>query len=316
MAPYVVAASVSAVWCGAAIWLGPRLGFVDHPERSELTAHRRPAIPLGGVGIYLGVVSTSVLTDDWSASLVAASTVILALGLVDDRFGLSPISRLIVQGIAAMIVVAGLGADLWFSIFGVILIVVCVNAVNLYDGLDGLAGLSAAISALGLALLSPNRGLTAESSLILSAALAGFLVFNWHPARVFLGNSGAYLVGLLLARQILEVSAPSVAETLVVSATIGVFLIDLIVSIIRRIMARGQLFTGDRDHIYDQLRSRGGSVPAVALTSAAAQAAIVVLVVILDRAVAIPATLLILTSLLIVVVALLGRAGFIIPRST
>lgn len=315
MASYVVAASVSAVWCGAAIWLGPRLGFVDHPERSELTAHRRPAVPLGGVGIYLAVVVASVLRDDWSVSLLAAGTMILALGLIDDRFGLSPITRMIVQGIAAVIVVASLGSNLWFSVFGVILIVVSVNAVNLYDGLDGLAGLSAGVSALGLALLSSNRGLPVEGPLILSAALAGFLIFNWHPARVFLGNSGAYLVGLLLAGRILEVSTPSVADTLVVSALLGVFLIDLIVSIIRRIMAGGHLFAGDRNHLYDQLRSRGGSVPAVALTSAAAQAAIVVLVVILDRAVTISASLLILASLLIVVVTLLGRAGFIIPRS-
>ena len=316
MASYVVAAALSAVWCGAAIWLGPRLGFVDHPERSELTAHRRPAVPLGGVGIYLGVIAGSVVGDDWSVPLVVAGGLILVLGLADDRFGLSPITRLIVQGMAAVIVVASLGSGLWWSVFAVILILVSVNALNLYDGLDGLAGLSGAVSALGLAVLSSNRGLGVETPLILSAALGGFLIFNWHPARVFLGNSGAYLVGLLLVSQILEVSEESVADTLVVSAVLGVFLLDLIVSIIRRIMAGGHLFAGDRNHLYDQLRGRGASVPAVALTSAAAQAAFVVVGVILDQAVTIYVALLVMVSLLIVVVALLGRAGFITPRST
>lgn len=314
----LVAALVAVAWCGVAIWLGPRIGFVDRPDRSSLTAHSRPVVTLGGVGIYLGVHVAAVSRGEVDMTLLAASTLILVLGLIDDRLGLSPVVRLIFQLLAGLILVLwGPLADsgLWFAVMGVGLVVIAVNAVNLYDGLDGLAGLSALVSALGLALLLGMGGVSASLPLELAAALGGFLLFNWHPARLFLGNSGAYVTGLLLAYLVLDATIPSSPDALLVSAVLGVFLIDLAASVLRRLRAGGHLMAGDRSHLYDQLRDRGLSVPLLASMSAFVQGVLVLAVVGVVRLVPVETGLVTMSALFAAILALLARAGFLTPRS-
>jgi UDP-GlcNAc:undecaprenyl-phosphate GlcNAc-1-phosphate transferase len=162
-----------------------------------------------------------------------------------------------------------------YALIAVAVIVVAINAVNLFDGLDGLAGTTGVITAAGLGALA----LIDESSVVMlvamAAALLGFLIFNWHPARVFLGDGGSYLLAFLLASEVIRLSPVGELELLATSAVLGVFVIDLAVTLIRRRARRQPLFLGDRSHVYDQLVDRGWSIQRVVLTTAAVQAVLV-----------------------------------------
>lgn len=288
MVGLITAVVLSAIWCAIAIGLGPAVGFVDKPD-SDLKVHRRPAVPLGGVGIFLAVHAALTVDDQLDPGLLAASGILLVTGLIDDRRGLSPWLRLVAAAGAGVVMMAwsavGFGDDLPLLATGVLLVVVAVNAVNLFDGLDGLAGSAAAVSAVGLAVLAAMRGVPTLFGLVLVGALAGFLVFNWHPARVFLGDNGAYSAGLFLAYGVLDISRQDPIQGLVIPiATLGVFLVDLAVTILRRLRKGLPLFGGDRDHLYDRLHRQGWSVPAVVVAVVAVQAGFIALALMLEAA--------------------------------
>ncbi len=281
MAGVAVAAVVALAWAGLAILIGPRIGFVDRPDDPALKTHTRPAVPLGGVGVFAGVHAGMAVEGIFDPGLAAATAGLVVLGLLDDRYRLAPLLRLAVQVLLAVVVVVfadgGWSAAPLALVVGVQLVVGTVNAVNLFDGLDGLVGASGVVAALGVAALGEARGLNGTFGVVMAAALVGFLVLNWHPARVFLGDNGSYVVGAFLAYGIMRMSPEPVDSRLVVAAVLlGVFALDLAVTIIRRRLAGAPLFTGDRSHIYDQLRDRGMTVPWVAITMAAVQVLYVV----------------------------------------
>lgn len=269
-----VAAAVSAGWALLAITLGPELGFVDRPD-DNLKTHLRPGVPLGGVGIFLAMVVAAAITDDLRSltvipTLIAGAGAVM-LGLIDDRRGLSPRVRLVAEAVIGIALAWPdlTGGRLLSGLLVVVATVLAINAVNLYDGLDGLVGATAAVTALvaGVVIL-PARPIGWP----LGAALIGFLVFNWHPARVFLGDNGSYLVGVLLVAIGLRLGPAGSAITPILAiALLGVFLIDLAVTVIRRARAGAELFGGDRSHTYDQLHDGGWSIRRVAATSTAAQ---------------------------------------------
>jgi UDP-GlcNAc:undecaprenyl-phosphate GlcNAc-1-phosphate transferase len=276
MAGIGVALVVALAWAALAIPLGPRIGFVDHPDDPSLKRHARPAVPLGGVGVFLGVHIGMAIEGIFDPGLAAATAGLLALGLLDDRFQLSARMRFVVQvALAFVIVVFADGA--WSAqppavVVGVVLVVGTINAVNLFDGLDGLVGSSAAVAAVGVAALAEVRGLNGVFGLVMAGALVGFLILNWHPARVFLGDNGSYVVGAFLAYGIMRISPEPIDSRLAVAAVLlGVLALDLAITIIRRKLAGSPLFVGDRSHIYDQLRDRAWSVRWVAVTIAVVQ---------------------------------------------
>ncbi|HSK06677.1 MAG TPA: MraY family glycosyltransferase [Acidimicrobiia bacterium] len=312
----IVAGAVCLAWCVLAVWLGPRIGYLDRPDDPALKAHLHPAVPLGGVGVFLGVHLAALARDGLDVTLLAATAIVLVLGLVDDRRGLPPVVRLGVELAAAAVLVFVGGPDGGpvFIVLSIALVVLAINAVNLFDGLDGLAASVTLVTVLGIAWLGGGRGLDTEMPLEMVAALGGFLVLGWHPARVFLGDAGAYVIGLLLAHAIIESSGDSTIRLMISSGLLGVLAVDLMVTMLRRRRSGHPLFLGDRSHIYDQLRDRGLSVPGVALAMAAAQAAIVVIVVVVDRSLGPWPSLLVLASIVIVVVALLARLGFLRPE--
>jgi UDP-GlcNAc:undecaprenyl-phosphate/decaprenyl-phosphate GlcNAc-1-phosphate transferase len=314
----IVAAAISLIWSFVAIRLGPKIGYLDRPDDPVLKTHEHPAVPLGGVGIFLGVNIAAMTRGGLDLTLFLATGIVLVLGLVDDRRGLPPVVRLLVELVAALILVMGSSRSEdgpLVVVFGVVLVVFAINAVNLFDGLDGLAASVALVTALGLAWLAGGRGLDSFLSLEMAAALGGFLVFGWHPARVFLGDAGAYVVGALLAWVILEVSPGGPIQLIVTAGMLGVFAIDLMVTFLRRMRGGRPLFIGDRSHVYDQLRDRGWSVPVVALSMAAAQAVIALIVVGVDRLLASWPSFFVLAVILIVTLAALFRLGFLSPQA-
>lgn len=308
----LVAAAVGA----AAIQLGPALGFVDRPD-GYLKSHDIPAVPLGGVGIFLAVHLAMALEGAFDVGLLAATGMLLVLGLVDDRRPLSSVFRLIIEAAAG--VVLALAANVPSVpdtpvgvLLVVVVVVVAVNAVNLMDGLDGLAGSSALVTAAGVGILAGVRGLPFEYGFMVAGALAGFLIWNWPKARLFLGDNGAYVVAGFLAYGILEASPrASELQILVASGLLGVFAVDLAVTLTRRRISGRPLFEGDRSHVYDQMRDRGMGVAQVALVFAAAQAVIVALVVVVDWLAPPIMAIALLSATVVGVVLGLGRAGFL-----
>lgn len=258
----VVAGLVSWLGSVAATRIGPRLGWVDRPDGSVLKVHRGTAVTLGGVAILVGVVAGWSVTGRVVWGVVGLSLAVVILGLADDRVDLSPVARLVVEA-ALGVGMVGSGTtplrptSVVELAVGVVLVVAGINAVNLFDGLDGLAGSAAGVSFLGLAALAMMRDLDPSLALLAAAAVGGFLILNRHPARVFLGDNGAYLIGLLLVVETVRVSPDGLGVQLWTAGLIsGVFVVDLVFTVLRRGLAGGGLLSGDRGHLYDRLHRR------------------------------------------------------------
>ena len=265
----LIAAAVAFGWCAVAIKIGPLLGFIDQPDDTGLKPHARPAIPLGGVGVFLGIHIALALSRSFDTSLLIASGLVLVLGLIDDRHPLSPLLRLGVEAAAGVVI--GLRFFDGIGIVGAtVLVVVAINAVNLFDGLDGLAGAATVVTGFGLAWLGTVRATDPAFGLALAGAALGFLLLNWHPAKVFLGDNGSYVIGVFLVFGMIE-PAPSLERLGPNLLLMGVFGLDLGATVLRRRLTGHPMFAGDRNHTYDQLHANGVSIRAVAMVAATVQ---------------------------------------------
>ena len=249
------AAAVAAT--PAAMWLARRTGLLDRP--GDLKIQAEPVPYLGGLGVAAGL---AVGVARSHPALLLPLGLALVIGVVDDARQIRATTRLVAEvavGLAAAAVVPVRLPGVLAVVAVTIAVITVVNGVNMLDGLDGMAAGTALISAVGFALVLDGAGRTA--ALALAGALAGFLLFNRPPARVYLGDGGAYLVGAALA--LLLVLAWSPDRRLAVS--IGALplvvcpVAELGFTLVRRIRSGSQLLAGDRSHIYDQLVDRGWS---------------------------------------------------------
>jgi UDP-GlcNAc:undecaprenyl-phosphate GlcNAc-1-phosphate transferase len=243
--------------------LGRRIGLVDHPTGDELKIHAEPTPLTGGIGVLLATLVCAAAPGGGVAPSVAvASVMMLALGVADDLRKLSPGVRLAVQLAAGgLLAVAGLTiAPLGVvgPVAVVFMIPVLTNAMNMVDGQDGLAAGLAVAAAAGLSLIAASEGEPQRVGLTLIGALVGFLVWNRPPARVFLGDGGAYAVGCLLG--VLAVDSSGSWEGLFGSVIcLGVIALELLSTIVRRSMRGSSLLSGDRGHVYDVIAEMLGS---------------------------------------------------------
>lgn len=317
MVAVVVGFAIALTWSYLALWLGPRVGLIDHPG-DGLKVHKRPTPLLGGVGVFAGLHLGMAASGAGDAALFAGTSLVLLLGLADDRLELPPRLRLLAEVVAAVVLVALMDDGLHSPagvVFAVAVIVVGINAVNLLDGLDALVGSTALVTAGGAVWAGVAIRGGWELGAALAGSLAGFLVLNRPPARLFLGDNGSYTVGMTLAYAALRATPEGTAPMLLlVAGLLGVYIIDLTVTILRRARNQKPLFTGDRSHIYDQLRERGWSTVQVVAIAALTQAVLVAGFVAL--AVAGPGTVPVATALVGVgclALATAWRAGFLSP---
>ena len=226
--------------------LGRALRLADNPAGDPLKIHRRPVSVLGGAAVLVCALATGAPSR---ATLVAVAIVLVA-GIVDDVRSLTPLLQGAAQ-LAAGLALAANGDRL--AALALLLVVACTNGVNFVDGQDGLAAGLAAIAAVTLAGLGGGSlGYT------LAAALAAFLVWNAIGNQLFLGNGGAYGVGVVLAVLAVELVTRSGWHGVCASAlTLGVFACELGHTVLRR--AGSDLTAGDRSHSYDLLASELGS---------------------------------------------------------
>jgi UDP-GlcNAc:undecaprenyl-phosphate/decaprenyl-phosphate GlcNAc-1-phosphate transferase len=258
---FLVPLALSLVLTPVARVAGLRLGLVDSPQPGPLKIHEAPVSLLGGIAVVAATLGGVAIVGRWVPGAVATAAILaLGTGLLDDVRPLPAWLRALLQALAGLLLVLGglrlaplgpLGA-----VGVVFLAVACTNAVNMMDGQDGLAGGLTAIAALGLAGLSAllNQPDGVDLGIALAGALAGFLVWNRPPARIFLGNGGAYGIGLLLAALVAGVSNVGGWSGMLAAGTcLGVFVLELVLTVARRARAADSLVGGDRGHSYDVL---------------------------------------------------------------
>lgn len=245
--------------------------MLDHPNERSL--HARPTPRTGGLAIcaalLLGwLVSTVLYTQTVvPAQMVWGAAIIAGISILDDRFGLSQLLRFVAQLGAAVVLISG-----YFVIQGEILPGMPVsvlfataltplltlwltNLYNFMDGMDGFAGGMAVIGFGALAVLGWGQGdlLYAGSALAVSAAAAGFLVFNFPPARIFMGDSGSTTLGFLVAAFSIGASRRGIAPAWVTLMIFSPFVVDATVTLLRR-GARGEpVWRPHRSHYYQRL---------------------------------------------------------------
>jgi UDP-GlcNAc:undecaprenyl-phosphate GlcNAc-1-phosphate transferase len=251
-----------------------RLGVVDRPARRKL--HTAPVPLLGGVAIYGAVIGSLLLHPERRevvqlAGIVVGASWVSFWGLWDDRRGLPPLAKLAAQVVgAAILVAAGVRVALpvpeWADIGITVLWVVGVtNAFNLLDNMDGLSSGVGAVAAAYLLLMAAMNGqfLVGGLAAAMLGACVGFLLYNFNPARIFMGDSGSLFLGFVMAALAIKLRFPAnvVWVTWMVPVLVlGVPLFDTTLVVISRIRRGVNPFTTPgKDHVSHRLVRLGWS---------------------------------------------------------
>ena len=266
--------------------------LIDAPDGHRKLQKR--AVPLGGgVAIQLAVFGAvglvwlihpevyQALNTHWrfTLGLCAAVVAVGLIGLADDILEIRGRQKLIGQILSIGLVVYGglvirqvtvLGWELDLGIlavpFTIAWMVGAINALNLIDGLDGLAGSVSVIVALTLGIIAAASGRIQEAIVAwaLAGAVAGFLVYNWAPARIFLGDAGSMTIGLILGVLAIRVSMKGAATAALAVPVVlwSVMFFDVAMAILRRRLTGQSVYTTDRSHFHHVLQRHGYSVPA------------------------------------------------------
>jgi UDP-GlcNAc:undecaprenyl-phosphate/decaprenyl-phosphate GlcNAc-1-phosphate transferase len=270
--------------------LARRCGWVDQPDNHRRT-HRAPTPRLGGLaivlayagsfGIFILALPASPLIRSFALSrrIALPIAVIFVVGLLDDFFDLKAREKLLGQTFAAILAcsngiqIESLGGGWHVSSYvgvplTIIWLVGCTNAFNLIDGLDGLAsglGLVGALTALAAGLLYDDARLVTAMA-PLAGVLLGFLIFNFNPASIFLGDCGSLWIGFMLGcyAVIWLDNSTTTLGALAPLVALCVPLLDTTLSIARRFLRRYPIFRSDRGHIHHRLLDRGLTARGVA----------------------------------------------------
>lgn len=252
-------------------------GF-DYPSKRRINI--KPVPNTGGIAIFIAFIFTYYIFNDHSLAtygIMFGATFIFILGLFDDMFEISPLMKLLGQiGAASILIYFGvqinfitnpLGGMIYLGYFSIpvtiLWVVGIINTVNLIDGLDGLAaGISivATITLFAVA-MQEYRLIPAIAAIALAGSLSGFLKYNFHPAEIFMGDSGSMLTGFILAAiSVTGALKSAAAVTIVVPIlALGIPIFDTIFAIVRRIYHNKPIGKADRGHIHHRLMALGWS---------------------------------------------------------
>jgi UDP-GlcNAc:undecaprenyl-phosphate GlcNAc-1-phosphate transferase len=266
--------------------------------------HTTPTPRWGGLAMWIAMALTFAMVNHLSLvgksftreslGIFLAATLLVAIGLIDDRFELDALTKLAGQSLAAGILLLFGIQILWVPINGVItlppsigqfitvlIVVVTINAVNFIDGLDGLAAGIVAISGAAffafaylLAVIYgfSRAGAPSLITAVIIGVCIGFLPHNVHPARIFMGDSGSMFLGLLLAASAITLTGqidpnaiaaeslgPTLLPLMLPFAVLAIPLIDLSSAIIRRLRAGQSPFASDKEHLHHRIMRAGNS---------------------------------------------------------
>ena len=255
------------------IKISKNMNIMDIPN--ERSVHKKPTPLLGGIAIFLSFLFGFILFGNQNPlmiSILIASFLILLLGIFDDIKPIKARCKFVIHILVALIVVFYGGLKLthvdifglslnfkWMSPYVTILIIVgIINAVNLIDGLDGLcAGISSiyflTIGVIAL-ILNKFNGLDIILSFIMLGATLGFLVFNYPPAKIFMGDTGSTFLGLMISViMLLGFKTVTLTSLLIPLVLLILPITDTLFAIIRRALNKKQIGQADKEHIHHQL---------------------------------------------------------------
>jgi UDP-GlcNAc:undecaprenyl-phosphate GlcNAc-1-phosphate transferase len=291
---FVLALAATALITPLVCRMAIKLGHFDEPD-GQRRVHSEPTPRIGGVAIYLGftlalfvtlnvalnnnaVISRYLDTPDLARviGLLFGGTLMMGVGLWDDVMGMRARTKFIAQFIVATIAVLFYGFTIyhlrlphfglvelgWFGIpFSLFWYLGMVNAINFLDGLDGLVAGYTIIAAVALTVISLFKGqyLVAITTCAIAGAAAGFLPFNYNPARIFMGDGGSLFIGFVLATVgVMGTEKQAVAISLVVPLLIlALPILDTAKVIARRLHKGAPLSMADREHVHHQLLDLG-----------------------------------------------------------
>lgn len=260
------------------IRLAYKLNAVDQPNNRKIHNGSKPT--LGGLAIFIGVVAGFIYLQpvhEQMMAIIIGACIMIITGIIDDLFDLRPIYKLFGQIAAASVVVSsGLIIDkltipfigtVFLGSFGIVItifwIVGAANAINLIDGLDGLA---AGVSAIGLTsilvmAIMDYRLIVVYLTIILIGSCIGFLFHNFHPSKIFMGDTGALFLGYSIAIVSMLGLFKNVAffSFIVPMIVLAIPIFDTIHAIIRRMINKQGIATPDKNHLHYELMKMGYS---------------------------------------------------------
>ncbi len=257
------------------------LGLIDKPDHRKI--HVKPIPRIGGLGIFAGLMA-SLLYFSLIRSLfpcckeylalpnnyfITGGIVIAVTGLVDDFKGISFRQKLVVQSlIAVYIILAGYRMEFDFGVLRgytdllsipitFLWIIGVINAMNLIDGMDGLAGGTFLISLISLTICYFMLGLQLEVVLVycMVGVILGFLILNWHPAKIFMGDTGSLFLGYVIACYSLKTTSvgPNAFTFMIPIMAVGLPVFDTLLSMTRRQLKGRPMFYPDKDHMHHRM---------------------------------------------------------------
>ena len=280
----LIVGGAAALLSGGVVWasirLAHRYSIYDHPDQARKT-QVVPIPRLGGLAVVIAfvvsVLAALSLLGRWNQVALAASVLVPALGMafvgfLDDKKSLGPYPRLAMQsGLAVLAIVLGTRIQVFGNVWvdGLLFVLwalILINGINLLDNSDGLAATTVMVGAVGATIIAVMSGQILIS--LMGAALAGvslgFLFHNWFPARVYMGDAGAYFLGFMLAvltvRLRPEGSLPF--EGVIIAILLALLpILDTTFVVISRLRRGIHPFSAGRDHLSHRLQARGRSVP-------------------------------------------------------
>lgn len=279
MAAVIVMVVAGLVALGLTRWLvhpDAPIRLLDQPNERSL--HATPTPRTGGLAICAGLLAgwgAALLlahAEDLPMQVLSGALVVAGVSILDDRYGLSQGLRLLVQLGAALLLIRGgfviqgevlpgvvFAPYLGLAVLTVVMTLWLTNLYNFMDGMDGFAGGMAVIGFGTLALLGWGQGdgLFAVASLTVCAAAAGFLWFNFPPARIFMGDSGSTTLGFLAAAFAVWGSRRGVAPVWLTLVVFSPFLVDATVTLLRRALRGEAVWRAHRSHYYQRLVQLG-----------------------------------------------------------
>lgn len=249
------------------------INALDIPDARKV--HTKPIPRLGGLGIFIGFLIGYMIFGQSTIqmnSILIGSFIIVLTGMIDDIKPISAKAKLFGQIFASAIIVfygnillenvTFFGLNIDFGIFAypitIIFIVACTNIINLIDGLDGLSSGISSIFYLSTIIICFFQGRFMELELILSVIMLGstlgFLIHNFHPAKIFAGDSGALFMGFTIAViSLLGFKTTAITSVFIPLMILAVPILDTLFAIIRRLLKHQKISTPDKQHLHHQL---------------------------------------------------------------
>jgi UDP-GlcNAc:undecaprenyl-phosphate GlcNAc-1-phosphate transferase len=263
--------------------LAIRLGFVDHPNQRKI--HTEPIPLLGGLALYVGFVLAGGIYGRAGQTfwgIAVGGFLIFVIGVIDDYYktrgkDFRAWPKFVMQIVAALILIAfGVNINgvnlpfhhgfytfpLWLSLLTTVLWVVAItNMLNFLDGVDGLASGLSAISAVTLFIIALLKGQAAMAvfAVVLMGSALGFLKYNFHPARIFMGDAGATFLGYVLAAIAVQgaFKSATLVSLVVPVLALGVPILDTVWVIVRRFRENRPIYVADKGHTFHLLMKSG-----------------------------------------------------------